>query len=87
MLELWEKIAEAAENCGLKTSYIAKAAELNPSTVNRYRKAQFRKNISRLERFIKVLGYRLVLEKIPDREDVYRKDRLFHLPPLPEKTE
>ena len=84
MAKLIDLIAEAVDNCGLNTRYIADAAKLNRCTVNRYKKGAFGVNIDRLQRFLEVVGYRFVLEKIPDREDIYRKDRLFHPPPLPE---
>ncbi len=84
MAKLKNLIVEVANNCGLNTRYIANAAKLNRCTVNRYKKGAFGVNIDRLQRFLKAVGYRLVLEKIPEREDIYRKDRLFHLPPLPE---
>ncbi len=87
MSEFWDELIEAANNCGLRSSYIAAAANLNPSTVGKYKKGSFKKNFARLERFVEVVGYRIVLEKIPEREDIYRKDRMFHLPPLPPEVE
>ena len=84
MTNLIKIIVDAANNCGLTTRYIANAAKLNRCTVNRYKKSAFGVNLDKLQRFLKVVGLRLVLEKIPDGEDIYRKDRLFHPPPLPE---
>ena len=84
MAKLKNLIVETANNCGLSTSYIANAAKLNRCTVNRYKKGTFGVNLDRLQRFLNAVGLRIVLEKIPDREDIYRKDRLFHPPPLPE---
>ena len=84
MAKLIDLIAEAVENCGLNTRYIAEAAKINPSTVNRYRKGKFTKQLDRLERLLEVVGFRIELVKIPDREDIHRKVRLFHLPPLPD---
>ena len=87
MSKFVDKIVEAVNNCGLNTRYIAEAAKINTSTVNRYRKGQFSKQLDRLERFLEVVGFRIELVKIPGREDIHRKARMFHLPPLSDDGE
>jgi predicted transcriptional regulator len=53
--------------------------QVSRGTVGKYKDGKIGANIERLQRIMTVAGYRLVLEKIPPKEDIFRKDR--RLPP------